>query len=226
MKSIEIYKKFLLKVNKNDTNTNIKINKGEFVLMFNEQALKWLNDTINTKEDVEEINNIQELLNVDEELKRVKDTSISSIFKLPDDFFDDVTSFSLASKDTCNKVRIINWIRKPKDINILLINENENPSFEYRETLATLNNNNLIVYRNQFQIDAAFLTYYRQPIAIDLAGYTRFNGSASTDIDSDLYDKNVDQIIDRTVLQVWKNYDSTENAQNALQTVQMNEQSK
>ena len=49
MTSLEAYKHFLLLINKNDSNTNVNISKGEFVLLFNSQKRVWLNEKLSEK---------------------------------------------------------------------------------------------------------------------------------------------------------------------------------
>jgi hypothetical protein len=44
MTSVEAFKRFQLKINKNDTNTDVDINRGEFVLLYNEQKDVWLRE--------------------------------------------------------------------------------------------------------------------------------------------------------------------------------------
>ena len=44
--SKELYKKFLLKINKNDTNSNVKVPISQFVLIYNEQQRLWLDNII------------------------------------------------------------------------------------------------------------------------------------------------------------------------------------
>lgn len=226
MTSLKAYKELLLKVNKNDTNANIHVPKSQFVLIFNEQKRIWLDEKVKDKENNDYIEDIQELLVPDVSLKKLSSSTLKDEFELPADFFRRCTSYSVASKDTCKNVVLVNWPVKPKDINVLLVNTDTNPSFEYQETLYMVAGNKLLVYKDNFNLDEVYLTYYKEPRDIDLEGYTHIDGEPSTNIDTELSDFNVNQIIDRVAVEILFNYESREQAQAAVQRIQLNEQNK
>lgn len=200
MTSVAAYKKFLIDINKNDTNTNIKINKGEFVLVFNRNLLRWLRNKIDNSNNSSKKNEIELLLIYDYKLTKLKDSENFSEFSLPDDFFDIETSYSIAKKGICER-RLINWDFKSRNRNSLEQNENQNPSFEYEETLFNISNNKFLTFKTDFDIVQQFITYYRQPEFIDIKGYTTLEGKPSKNIDPTLYDIYVDEIIDMCVLE-------------------------
>ncbi len=196
MTSLELYKRFLIKLNKNDTNRNINIPKGQFVLLYNEQRPIWLENRIEEGLGTDAIDDIGELLILDTELERTEVKTNFTSFKLPLDFFDYSSSYSLASKEGCSQSVIYNWNCKNKNKNELQKSENDKPSFEYQETFVSQNNNLLSVYKNDFEVDSAFLDYYRLPRAIDIKGYTNIDGSQSQDINPDISDKLVNEILE------------------------------
>lgn len=220
----EIYKKFLLKVNKNDTNTNIKVPKSQFVLLFNEEKRQWLDDKTKGKESSDYIEDLEYLLEHNIPLEKISSFTLHDDFKLPENFFRRATSYSIASKKDCNNVPIVNWFIKPKDLNVLLQNAHTSPSFEYQETIALLNKNKLSVYKGDFTITEVYLTYYREPKDLDIAGYKHIDGTPSSDIEVDLDDFNIEEIINRTARNAVLNYESVEQNQLALQRQQINEQ--
>lgn len=219
MQSIEAYKKFLLKFNKNDTNSNVNISKGEFVLIFNEQARKWLRDKIEQKQSSDKILDISELLVLDTPLVLLNSTDTSTDFTLPVDYFDYVSSKSIAKKviqyvasdgtpqkQTCSRL-LYNWNIKPKNVNTFLEDENNRPSFEFEETIITTYGGTAIkVYKRDFDISKIKLDYYKNPPQIDLAGYIKIDGSQSTNIDPIFTDVNTEQIINRCVEEATGNY--------------------
>lgn len=213
MTSIEAYKRFLLKINKNDTNTNIKVNKGEFVLIFNEQARIWLADQIKKYSDTYEKNDVSSLLSYDNELEKVRDNESYSEFKLPNDYFDYESSYSIASRKDCKDRKLYNWDFKGKNRNVLERDENENPSFDYEETLINPSEDKLLVFKTDFEISKQYLTYFKEPNNIDIEGYIKFDGSRSTNIDSDLADYYVNQIINLCAVEVDANYGNVEKFQ-------------
>jgi hypothetical protein len=216
----EAYKRFLLKVNKNDTNGNVKVPKGQFILLFNEQKRKWQEKTIRTNEDSDYIEGIEELLELDKELSKVAEHNNRDDFALPTNFYRRATSYSLASKDECSKQMLINWFIKPKDRDVLLQNSDQSPSFEYRETLAIVNSGKLSVFKDGFTVDRVLLSYYREPIDMDIEGYNHVDGTVSTNIQTDLSDMNIEEVLDLTATEAIRNYESTQQLQIALQRQQ------
>lgn len=223
MLPVEIYKKFLLKVNKNDTNGNVKVPKSQFVILFNEQKRKYIEQQLKAEESTDYIEEFEELLVTDEKLEKLSDDDLKSDFKLPSNFLKRVSGFVLASQGDCKNQVLIAWPVKPKDLPVLLQNDNQKPSFNYRETLMVLNSDKVSVYKDSFTIGDMYFTYYREPKDIDIAGYTHIDGTPSQDIEPDFGIHIIEQIIDRTATEALRNYESTEQLQIALQREQSNE---
>lgn len=223
MSPAEIYKKFLLKVNKNDTNGNVKVPKSQFVILFNEQKRKHLDQKLKEDESSDYIEEFEDLLVADQKLEKISDDTFKTNFKLPSDFLKNVSAYAVASQGDCKNQVLIAWSVKPKDINVLLQNDNQKPSFNYRETFMVLNSGRVSVYKDDFTITDVYFTYYREPKDIDIAGYTHIDGTPSQDIYPDLSLPVIEQIIDKTVTEALRNYESTEQLQIALQREQSNE---
>ena len=219
----DIYYKLNSKVNKNDTNSNVKVSKSIFVMVFNEQKRKYLDQEIKEDESSDGIENFNEILSKPTLLTKVGEDTIRDDFKLPIDFFKRVSSYSLASKGGCTGNVLVNWFVKPKDINVLLQNSHTSPSFEYQETLALVNDGNVSVYKDGFALDKVYLTYYKDPPDIDIEGYIKAEGVHSTSIPTTLSDLNIDKILDRAVVEITNNYQSIEQYQLAVQRQQQNE---
>jgi hypothetical protein len=220
----DIYNKLLFKVNKNSTNTDISIPKGVFVILFNEQKRKYLYQELYAKESTDLIDSFEEILSVPTKLKIVNSLKTITNYKLPNDFFKRVSAYVLADKGDCKNNPMIVWPVKPKDVNVLLQNENHKPSFEYQETIGIINSDQLTVYKDDtFILKEAYLTYYKNPPDIDISGYTRLDGKASKDTATTLSDLNIDKILDRTVVEISTNYQDVERLQLAFQRQQINE---
>lgn len=207
------YEKFLLRINKNDTNTNIKVPKSQFVIIFNEEKRVWLSEIIKAKEALDYIDDIEELLVLDKLLVKDSSTRLSDNFNLPTDFYRRATAYAVTSKDKCTDNVITVWFIKPKNKDIYLQNSNLSPSFEYQETIAIINNSKISIFKGDFKIDEAYLNYYKEPLDIDLSGYIKIDGTNSSTINTELSDENMEQIIKLTALQALKNYQDTEAAQ-------------
>lgn len=209
----EIYKRFLIKVNKNDTNSNINVPKGVFVLIFNEITKSWLNDKIKDTRKNYQKNQISELLIVDKPLVVKNVNSNFTQFALPSDYFDTETTYSVAKRGDCTGRIIYNFDFKQRNKNVIFQNENEKPSFDYQETLYNINRDGIAVYTDGFEIQNQYLTYYKLPTPIDIEGYTKFDGTPSKNIDTDLDDKNVLDILNLCSLEAVTNFEDGETYQ-------------
>lgn len=208
MQSIEAYKRLLLKVNKNDTNTDIDINKGEFVLLYNEQKDIWLKEKLDSKESTEAIQDLEQVQVKHKELIRVLDAEGYSAFALPANFFEYGSSYSYCSNGNCNGVIIRHFPFKPKNENMLLESTNTQPSLDYEETIVDLSEDQLFVYKKDFTVDKVFANYYREVGKIDIEGYRKLDGSNSTNIDPDLSDVYVDEILNRCAKEIIRRYEN------------------
>lgn len=205
----ESYVKFLQKVNKDNTSDNVYVDKGRFVLIFNEQQNRWLEQQF-TKRDFQSLLGIQELLVDDLEL--INGTTIPYQkhieFKLPEDYFNYVTAYVLADKGDCKNKIVRAWLIKPFDINDKVRDEYNKPSFEYEETLLIIANGHIHVYFDDFVVNKLVFSYYRFAKQVDIAGYIRIDGTNSTDIDPELTDQFVDEIISRCAEEVMRDFEN------------------
>ncbi len=219
MTSVEAFKRLLLKVNKNDTNTDIDISKGEFVFLFNEQAKRWLKTKLNEKENVIDVQDLAEIQVKFKELVKLDENDSYAIFELPANFFNYASSYSVCSSGTCKGIRVFNFPFKPLNENMLLEDYNSRPSLDYEETLVDLSEGKLFVFKDDFTVDRCLLNYYRSVIDIDIAGYIRLDGSSSTNIDPDVQDQYVDEIIDRCTLEIIRRYQSPDGFEMAKERI-------
>lgn len=210
MKSTEIYKRFLLKINKNDSNDGINILPSLFVLMFNSEAIRWLSETLDTDGDNIKLDTLDRLLETDVELPLVKDNKDSVDFKLPDTFYRHASSFSIASKGDCKNVKIYNFEKKSLGFTATLADDFSRPQFDFEETSFLISKNLMRVYTGDFTISKVFATFYKTPNKIDIAGYLHLDDTPSTNIDSELTDENVEEIINRVATEVARQFQDGE----------------
>jgi hypothetical protein len=213
MKSTEIYKRFLLKINKNDSNDGINILPAHFVLMFNSEALKWLNDKLDKDADNIKLDHLDKLLEADVEVEIFKEYDDSVEFNLPENFHRHASSFSIADKGECKGVKIFNFEKKSLGFTATLADDFSKPQFDYEETVFLISKNRIKVYTDDFKIRKVFVTYYKTPIAIDMAGYTRIDGTPSENIDSELSLENIDEILDRMATESNRQFENAEGFQ-------------
>lgn len=202
MTSREAYKRCLLKANKNDTNEGIYISIGDFVLMYNEYFLVWLQERLKDFGDNFDINTLEFLLKVNIEVPVLEVTDQYVEVQLPTDLFRYRASYSLASNDSCKNIRIFNYDKNAANLNPILQDVATGPNFDYEETPCLLSQGKLKIYRDDFNIEKVLVTYYQKPEKIDIAGYIRIDGTPSEDIDLSYPDEVVNEVINRVVAEI------------------------
>lgn len=198
MTSLQLYESFLIKLNRGDSNINVNVPRGKFVVIYNEQAKQWLHHKLRIKVSTNEIDELKESLSDSTEISFRSTHLDHKDFVLPDNFFDFSHAVCIATKGNCERVLEI-WPEKDKNVRVLLKNSNYKPSFDYEETLCSVAGDALKVYFDSFDIEKVYLSYYKEPLEIDIEGYTRLDGNPSSNIDPDLSDFSVNQIINRCV---------------------------
>jgi len=191
----ETYLKFLAKVNKNFTNDNIAVDKGRFVLHFNEAQRKYVN-WVFSNNNSSIVRDIQQLLVRNKELEKAVSHDDLDSFTLPKDFFKHVNVRVKGKSGSCHRYLDVAHEVKSEDVHELYNDEFNEPSLKYSETFYTFGGNKIEVYKKGFDISDVFLTYYRFPIPVDIEGYIKIDGSMSSNIDSEFDDETVDKILD------------------------------
>jgi hypothetical protein len=190
----EAYIRFLDLVNRNATNNNINVDKPRFVISFNSTAIKYV-EWVLDKRDADLIRHIQGLLILEHPLTKSKTEDNYESFTLPSDFIDLANLHAYASKGNCKDQRIQLFEVKSENIEELINDDSNKPSFDYRETFYLAANGAANIYKTDFTISKANLSYYRYPKKVDIAGYIHLDNTASVDIDPEFDDKSVLKIL-------------------------------
>jgi hypothetical protein len=137
-----------------------------------------------------------------------------------------VDAYVIASKGLCIDRQI--WINKDLskhgDISLLLNNDHYKPSFEYQETFNSLSSNEMSIYTDgTFTPSKLWVSYMRYPVYIDKAGYIKFDGTASTNVDCELELYLEDELLDLTVQNLAMYIENQSAVQNAAYRIQTNE---
>lgn len=198
----EAYLRSLQKNEQNLANGGIKLDPGRFVLLFNEAQDRLIRYYLNRKDD-ETIRSIQTLLVYWKSLNKVNhiDDPESTSFSLPDDYLWFSNIKGSFYYNGCEVGDFVMWEAKNENVHELLGDDNNRPSFDYRETFYTIGDGKVVVYEDGFRTDEVRMTYYRNPVRVDLAGYINAAGERSTDIDPDLPDPLVEEILDMVAKQ-------------------------
>lgn len=198
----EAYLRSLQKNEQNLANGGIKLDPGRFVLLFNEAQDRLIRYYLNRKDD-ETIRSIQTLLVYWKSLNKVNhiDDPESTSFSLPDDYLWFSNIKGSFYYNGCEVGDFVMWEAKNENVHELLGDDNNRPSFDYRETFYTIGDGKVVVYEDGFCTDEVRMTYYRNPVRVDLAGYINAAGERSTDIDPELPDPLVEEILDMVAKQ-------------------------
>lgn len=203
MTSLETYSLFITKANRGDSNQGVSILQSRFVQLYNVERLVWLLNKIEEDNSNNQIDTVQELLVIDEELKKPVFALDKVKYDLSDLFARFEASYSLVHTDCCKNIKIFNYELKSGNLSPVRQDDIHQPSFDYQEAPSLVTNNKLIIYKgNDYKIDKTFLSYYKFPIAIDISGYEHEDGTPSIDINPGISDDNINQIIDRVVKEV------------------------
>ena len=121
---------------------------------------------------------------------------------LPDNYLQWKRVDVFAKKGCCDKRPMMVYLAEEANLRELLRDKSKQPSFEWGETFATLKGGNVNVYTNdEFDIEAADLIYYRQPIKIQILNcvdpYT--NVQSTQEVECEFKDDIIEVLIDEAV---------------------------
>lgn len=194
----QAYLRFKQKVEKNVTNDSISTSRGNFVLLYNEAQNKFTELNLQQR-GVDDIRYIQHLLILDKKIPYVSKTYDHYNFTLPSDYLDLADIRGLASNSKCFNVQIELFEIQTENLNSLLSDEFNKPSFKFRESRYTVNSNTVSVYADDtFTIDNILLNYYRYPNKIKLIDENNPESTFDESVKIEWDDKSLDRIISMT----------------------------
>lgn len=196
MRIIDCYLRALQKAEENATNGGIKLDKARFVQLFNEEQNRLILYLLD-KRNEDDIRYLQKLVVYSKDISKNRsiDNQISDLFSLPSDYFDFINVSGVFSRGECSASDFNLWEAKNENVNELLADEFNKPSYDYRDCFYTIGEEGIRVYKGDFNVDKLFLSYYRYPNPVDISGYIKSDNSSSTDVDPELDDKLVDIIL-------------------------------
>jgi len=208
----EAYLRFLDKVNRNSTNDNVVADKARFIFLFNEvqnRYFEWLYE----KQNEDDFRYMQSLLVYDEKLSSGSSKLNHSNFKLPEDYFLFSNLQIFADSDGCKNKKLLAVEAKQADVEELYCDANNCPSFPFRETFYTFGNDEVAIYFKDFDVSKVYLTYYRCPKQVDIAGYRKFDKTSSVNCDPEFNDKIVNRILNAVAQRFNQNTDNLQKIQ-------------
>ena len=223
------------RLNKLDSQDFDNVEKWMIVEAFNKGVVDWCRRNLhgsNIKQTGDEqskrrIDDLQILLKDQKVSMSKRDGYYVSTNTLPDDYFEWKRISGKATSKCCEDPRTMT-ITLAEEGNVNEINRDflKKPSFEWAETYCTLINNRVRIHtNNEFDIPNATLTYYRQPVRIEIAGvsdpYNPTNIPA-VDVECEFKDDLVELFIDEAVKIIATDIESFNQAQIANQQVESN----
>jgi hypothetical protein len=118
---------------------------------------------------------------------------------LPADYFEWKRVSATSKTACCDNRRMVIYLAEEANVDTLLRDEYKKPSFEWGETFCTMQGGTLRIYtNNEFEVPTAQLTYYRQPLRIQILGvvdpYT--NAVSTVEVECEFKDDIVELFID------------------------------
>jgi hypothetical protein len=130
----------------------------------------------------------------------VRDCFVESATELPADYFEWKRISPQGVTPECpNGKKMVVYLAEEANVDELLRDEHKKPSFPWGETFCTLIGNRVRIYtNNEFTVQDTVLTYYRQPIRLEIAGcvdpYTEVTSPA--DVECEFKDDIVELLCD------------------------------
>jgi hypothetical protein len=190
------------RLQKLDSSDYTNLECWQFIEAFNKAQLEWVRSALDpsktgegAESNIKRISDLDILLKSNELGGHNKKGFFESV-TLPEDFLQYRRASVTASKGDCKSKVITCFLREEANVDTLLMDYNQKPSFEWRETFSTLIGGKLRIYRDSFVIDKVDLIYYRKPINISLSNCPDVDGQLGTNIDPELRDDVVELIID------------------------------
>lgn len=192
------YFKFLQKINKNNTQYNTECDRPRFVLLINEAKHVWAKSSIKGDKGSVLIEHVQDL---------VKDVVLTSPtpkeeyteFDFKEEYYETIGGFCQAKKGKCKQIIRLREV-KNQDKQLLYFDSSNQPSFEYEWSYYTIQDNKIRIYKKDFNVLSATIEFYQLIPEFDIEGYTKIDGSSSTNIPFQLSDDHVDEIINVAAL--------------------------
>ena len=184
--------KFQIKINETYESSKIGIDRGRFVIIFNEAQNKMVEFILN-KKGTDDYTYVQNILVPNKEIPRETSISNADVFLMPEDLLNFSSAYSTATKGKCEDVKISLFDIKDDNKTEILQDEFNKASFIAREAPLSMGDNKFFLYKDKFTHNKLFLSYYRYPKQIKLLDpdnpESDFDPSINPEFDSLLLDR-------------------------------------
>jgi len=205
MTSLEAYDNFLIKINRNDTQSNLYVDVSTFIQLFNRQKDKWVDNKLNLKDSIQ-IDDLQEIVTSKIETDKISTTEYDE-YPLADNWYEFIGGNVLANQGDCKRYINLRPV-KLQNVQIQNFDDSLEPSFDYEWTTYSLQDNKIRVYKKDFKTENISYTYYKVVPDIDIEGYIKADNTLSTTINPILKTRFVDEILDMCATEYFRNIQS------------------
>lgn len=190
----QAYERFLIKVEKNAVNDNISTERGRFVELFNEAQIKFEEIHLQNR-GIDDVRYIQKFLILDKKISSSSKTSNHFDFSLPKNYLDLSELKATIKENECSAI-VYPFEAKSENVNELLQDADNKPSFKWRDTFYLVNSDTVSVYTDgEFEVNDVMLSYYRYPNQISLLNPFDPESGFNETIEIEWDDKSLDRII-------------------------------
>lgn len=215
----ETYEQFIVKINKNAQTDGVHCDRGRFTVLYNESQIRHLEYILDRRNE-DEIRYAEKFLVPDESLPIEEETETYSTSELPKDYFDFGALIADAKTDYCTKATITLNETKIENIDLVLQDEFNKPSFDYRESVFRIANGAIIAYQNDFTYNNMLLTYYRYPQKIELINNDDPESPFNTAKEIEWDDKSNNRIVDLCASRFFMNNDDQKYQAAKMESIQ------
>lgn len=217
-----MYVKFLLKINKGNTEGSITCDKSRFVLLINECKNRWVEKGIKDKDSVL-IDSYQEIVRTKPFVSVSSSTADYTEFDLHEDYYEGILAKCYAKRGDCKRLLYSREV-KNQNKNFLQFDEASKPDFDWEWVFHSIQNNKIRIYKTDFDITSADFEYYSVIPDIQMEGTIDIEGNEiTTSIGIDISDQYVDQIINFAVKEFEMNFQNQQNIQIAQERINSQE---
>jgi hypothetical protein len=120
---------------------------------------------------------------------------------IPDNYMEYKRISAYATSECCPDPRSMTvYLSEEANVDLIMRDPLKRPDYDWGETFCTWLGNNVRVYRREFDITDVILTYYRQPVNIEIAGCQNPYTGAQTlvNVECEFKDDIVELLLDET----------------------------
>lgn len=196
------------RLNKLASNDYDNIECWQIVEAFNKAQVEWVRRQLHGNNMYKEgdemskrrIDDLQVLL-LEVNLTGSQDDKYFESTSIPENYMEFKRITAYATSECCPKPRSMTvYLSEEASVDLILRDPLKRPDYEWGETFCTWINNRVRVYKKDFDITTVSLTYYRQPVLIEIEGCQNpYDGiTSAVDVESEFKDDIVEVLLDET----------------------------